>query len=162
MSGTLLSGVQNGAPFIASATRAPFSFSKKSARWAALAKNGERDFSAHFCQFLDVNFFLIPYFSINLELFLVSQTLIEYFLQWLFLANQLSCKAKVSLQKFQYRYKKNAKKSAVLLLESAAFLLESAKESTFFYLKGECELECVRFFDRWVRARARSPFWRAR
>ena len=36
MSAALLSDVQNGAPFLASATRAPFSFTKKSARWAPL------------------------------------------------------------------------------------------------------------------------------
>ena len=43
VSAALLIGVQSGAPFFASATRPPLSFSEKSARWVPLAKIGERE-----------------------------------------------------------------------------------------------------------------------
>ena len=58
----------SAAPFSASATRVPLSFSEKSARWTPLAKNGEcehktRSFYALFYQSLAVNLFDNPHFS---------------------------------------------------------------------------------------------------
>ena len=83
-------------------------------------------------------FFLIPYFSINLELFLVSQTLIEYFLLWL---EQINYHARQ-----KYLYKNSYIDTKERWTELRSFSRERERERALFY-------------KMWALSGARSLFW---
>ena len=109
----LSSGVQSGALFLASATRAPLNYSKKSVKWAPFAKIGKRKCKTRsFCSSLPQKLFNFVFF-LHFYTFLNFPKHFEYFLFHL-----KQRKVKHIFRKNPMKMEKCAEMSATLFLES--------------------------------------------